>query len=392
MNKRKKFDKFAKRRLILLIVIILSVALVVILNSKKDINNYENHRLIIGSKYIDLKHDIYVDSLDNIYLSKQDMQDLYDNNIYYDSVENMLITTFNKHIAKLELDNKVIEINGSKIESNATLIKLEEEIYLPFSEMGIVYDFEYYYSKDSKTVVVDSISEEKNEATLIKNKAKIKEEPKIFSSKLDEISKDEKVVILEEINNYFKVRTEKGNVGYIKKSKLSDVNKIRENMDSTRIEELVFLDYNDISKDYSDMEINNKKQNAVNINVFTIKNEQLISNIDTKSKDYISYKEWAEENNIMIIAELNCEDEVIDDFLTYSQRNSMIENIYIKLVQNNLTSLNINFNKINDVNSYYRFLIELAPKLRESGIKIIVTNNEVLNIEKLESIVDYIIK
>ena len=392
MNKRKKFDKFAKRRLILLIVIILSVALVVILNSKKDINNYENHRLIIGSKYIDLKHDIYVDSLDNIYLSKQDIHDLYDSNIYYDSVDNILITTFNKHIAKLELDNKVIEINGSKIESNATLIKLEEEIYLPFSEMGIVYDFEYFYSKDTKTVIVDSISEEKNEATLIKNKAKIKEEPKIFSSKVDEISKDEKVVILEDINNYFKVRTERGNVGYIKKSKLSDINKIRENMDSTRIEELVFLDYNDISKDYSDMEINNKKQNAVNINVFTIKNEQLISNIDTKSKDYISYKEWAEENNIMIIAELNCEDEVIDDFLTYSQRNSMIENIYIKLVQNNLTSLNINFNKINDVNSYYRFLIELAPILRESGIKIIVTNNEVLNIEKLESIVDYIIK
>ena len=61
-------------------------------------------------------------------------------------------------------------------------------------------------------------------------------------------------------------------------------------------------------------------------------------------------------------------------------------------MQSNLTAININFNKINDVNSYYRFLIELAPKLRESGIKIIATNNEVLNIEKLESIVDYIIK
>ena len=198
--------------------------------------------------------------------------------------------------------------------------------------------------------------------------------------------------ILEEINNYFKVRTEKGNVGYIKKSKLSDVNKIRENMDTTKISELQILEYNDISKDYSDMEINNIKQNAVNINIFTIKDKQLNLNIDTKSKNYISYKNWAEENNIMIIANLTCEDEVINDFLTYDQRNSMIENIYTKLVQNNLTALNINFNKINDVNSYYRFLIELAPKLRESGIKIIVTNNEVLNIEKLESIVDYIIK
>lgn len=392
MNKRKKFDKFARRRLILLILIILIVVLFIILNSKKDIKNYDNYRLIIGNKYIDLKHEIYVDSLDNIYLSKQDMHDLYDSNIYYDSADKILITTFNKHIAKLELDNQIVEINGSQIELNTSLIKLGEEIYLPFSEMEIVYDFEYFYSKETKTVIVDSISKEKIEATLIKNKAKIKEEPKLFSSNIEEIEKDEKVVILENINDYYKIRTEKGNIGYIKKSKLSDENKIRENMDSSKISELNFLEYNDISKDYTDMEINNTKQNAVIIDMFTIKDKQLNSNIDIKSKDYIFYKKWAEENNIMIIANLSCKDEVIDDFLTYNQRNSMIENIYIKMIQNNCTVLNIDFDKINDINSYYRFLIELAPKLRESGIKMIVTNNENLNIEKLESIVDFVIK
>ena len=74
MKKRKKIDKFARRRLILLIVIILIIALIVILNSKKDTNNYENYRLIIGSKYIDLKHDIYVDSLDDIYLSVRSLR------------------------------------------------------------------------------------------------------------------------------------------------------------------------------------------------------------------------------------------------------------------------------------------------------------------------------
>lgn len=392
MSNKKKFDKFAKRRLILLLVIILILALFIISILKKDNVNYDNYRLIIGDTYIDLKNDIYIDSFDNIYLSKQDMLELYDSNIYYDLVDNILITTFNKHIAKLELDNKMIEINGSKIESNATLIKLGEEIYLPFSELGIVYDFEYSYSKETKTIIVDSISEEKNEATFIKNKGKINKEPKIFSSKIDKISKDEKVVILEEVNNYYKVRNEKGNIGYIKKNKLSDINKIRDNMDSSKIDNLIFLDYNDISKDYSDIEIDNKKKNAVKIDIFTIKDTQLNINVDTKSNNFINYKKWTDENNILMVANLNCNDEVIDDFLTYSQRNIMIENIYTKMVLNNLTALNINFNKINDVNSYYRFLIELAPKLRESGIKIIAKNNEVLNIEKLETIVDYVIK
>ena len=392
MGKRKKIDKFARRRLILLVVIILIIIIFLILNFKKENNNYDDYRLIIGDEYINLKNDIYIDSFDNIYLSKQDIQELYDSNIYYDSADNILITTFNKHIAKLELDNKMIEINGSNIELDTTLIKLGDEVYLPFSEMGIVYDFEYTYSKETKTVIVDSISEQKSEVSLIKNNAKIKDEIKLFSSNVEQVKKDDKFVIFEEIGNYYKVRTEKGNIGYIKKSKVSDVNKVRETMDSTKIDELNFLDYTDITKDYSDMEIDTKKRNAVKIDVFTIKDAQVNLKIDTKSNDYSFYKKWAEENNIMIVASLNCEDEVIDDFLTYNQRDSIIEDIYIKMVQNNLIALNINFNKINDLNSYYRFLIEIAPKLRESGIKIIVTNNEMLNIEKLETIVDYIIK
>lgn len=392
MGKRKKIDKFARRRLILLMVIILIIILFLIFSFKKKNNNYDDYRLIIGDEYINLKNDIFIDSFDNIYLSKQDIQDLYDSNIYYDSADNILITTFNKHIAKLELENKIVELNGSNIELDSTLIKLGDEIYLPFSEMEIVYDFEYTYSKETKTVIVDSISEEKSEASIIKKNAKIKEKIKLFSSNIEQVKKDDKLIIFEEIGNYYKVRTENGNIGYIKKSKLSDVNKIREKMDSTKIDELNFLEYTDISKDYSDMEIDTKKRNAVKIDVFTIKGAQVNLKVDTKSKDYSFYKKWTEENNIMIVANLNCEDEVIDDFLTYNQRKFIIEDIYVKMVQNNLTVLNIDFNKINDLNSYYRFLIELSPKFREAGIKVIVTNNEKLNVEKLESIVDYIIK
>lgn len=78
--------------------------------------------------------------------------------------------------------------------------------------------------------------------------------------------------------------------------------------------------------------------------------------------------------------------------LTYDDRNIVINNIYSKLVENNYKVVNIDFKKINDINSFYRFLIELAPRLRESGIKTIVTYNNSMNEDKVKNIVDYIVK
>ena len=79
-------------------------------------------------------------------------------------------------------------------------------------------------------------------------------------------------------------------------------------------------------------------------------------------------------------------------FLTYDERKTVINNIYSKLIENNYKVLNINFEKINDINSFYRFIIELTPRLREAGIKTVVTYNAVMNEEKVLKIVDYLVK
>ena len=43
----------------------------------------------------------------------EDILELYDPNIYYNQIENMLITTYNKHIAILKLNENKINIKGS---------------------------------------------------------------------------------------------------------------------------------------------------------------------------------------------------------------------------------------------------------------------------------------
>ena len=320
------------------------------------------------------------------------MLELYDPNIYYEQLENMLITTYNKHIAILKLDEYKININGSNIEVTGCLTKLNDKIYLPFSEMEIVYDFEYKYCEETKTVIVDSISKEKKQTKVIKRIAKIKKEPKLICSKIDKIKKDDIVTIIGETEKYYKILTEKGSIGYANKRKFSDIEKIRDSMGSSKIEKANFLEYKDITKDYSDIEIDKKNKNIIVIDAFNIKNSMVEDKINFSSKNYNDYMQWTKENEIITIATINCDDEIVNDFLSYEKRNEIIQQLYKKVIENKLNGVNINFENINDVNSFYRFIIELSPMLRESGIKTMVTYNTVLKEEKLDSIVDYVIK
>lgn len=391
MKKKKKLDKFAKRRIRLLLIIIILIISIILIFNREDKKEYDEYKLIIGDKYISLNDDIYVDTFNNIYLSKEDILQLYDPNIYYNQIDNMVITTYNKHIAILKLDENKININGSDIEGKAGLVKFNEKIYLPISEMGIVYDFEYEYSKETKTVIIDSISEEKNSAKVEKKTAKIKNNPKLFASKIEKIKKDDTVTIIEQLDKYYKVRTEKGNIGYVAKRKIGDVQKIRDNMEDSQIKEINFLQYDDITKDYSDIDIPKTNKNGILLDAFNIKNFEIQDKINFSSENYFDYIKWAEDNEITVIATISCDDQIIDDFLSYEKRDKIIQELYIKLINNKITGVNIDFTNINDVNSFYRFLIELSPIFREAGIKTMVTYNTVLKEEKLNSIVDYVI-
>lgn len=141
------------------------------------------------------------------------------------------------------------------------------------------------------------------------------------------------------------------------------------------------------------MNLDKTKYNAVVPKLLNIVEGQKIENtITTSGEKYQKYLEWLEANNIKLWATITNDVDVSEMMLTYDDRNVVINNIYSKLVENNYKIVNIDFKKINDINSFYRFLIELSPRLRESGIKTIVTYNDSMNEDKVKKIVDYIVK
>ena len=83
---------------------------------------------------------------------------------------------------------------------------------------------------------------------------------------------------------------------------------------------------------------------------------------------------------------------VSECLMTYANRNKIINDLYVFLIKNKAKGVYINFNEIDDVNSFYRFLIELTPKFKESGMYVIVEDNKVLDKHKLETIVDYVVE
>ena len=250
-GKKKKNNRLKKliRIALLILIIILVVSIFKFLFGLFD-KGADKITLIIGENKIELKNELLIDGENNIYLSKDDIAYIYDENIYYNPADKTLITTYNKHVAVLVLDKSTMTINDTVVSINGTLKENKGILYLPFSDMIDIYDFEYEYNEGSKTLIVDSTNEEKCEAIVEKN-SKVKDGTGLFAKKLEKINKGKSVTVLGVEGKYTKVRTDSGNIGYIKTKKLSEVEKIRDDFIYEKLFNVqVLTEYNEVSADY----------------------------------------------------------------------------------------------------------------------------------------------
>lgn len=167
--------------------------------------------------------------------------------------------------------------------------------------------------------------------------------------------------------------------GYVKANTLTEEYIIRQDMDQKN-------EPTSISKEYyknKEFYANNKKIN-IKTNIFINEDGIGISNnfISTEG----NYKNWTEISSNMSGSQI---DKVLND---YKSRTEVIDTIIEKVLDNNINGIIINFDKNEQNDKTLRFVIEIAPKLREFGITTGIVLNE--NIEKNDyiNIVDYIVE
>jgi len=365
----KQMNKYQKRRLgAVLIAALIIILIIIIANSNKKHVIPEITTFLYNNNLVTPKNELFIED-EVSYVSMEDILNMFDENIVYDKDTKQLITTYNTHIALLKLDEKTMNLNNSEIKINGKLQEKNGLVYLPFSDLGIVYDLDVEYSNDYNRIIATSIKEEKIRSIVIKN-SDLKESPSAFAKNVEKLSVGYYVYILEESGNYKKVRSENGNVGYIANGKIGNIETLRTKMIEEKNVYNVFDDINALDN-YDSFSLRSDAKNVV-IPFFFVLNENadITYKFSRNSDNYVAFKNWCSQNEVQIWATLDANDSVSSLFGSYEKRNEAIQELYNQVMTYEFQGIMIDFDEVDDWNSMLRFIIEIAPRFKESGLKV----------------------
>jgi len=132
--------------------------------------------------------------------------------------------------------------------------------------------------------------------------------------------------------------------------------------------------------------INEENISIIN-DIFDISNIGMLEvNEENLNKVQNSAKVWTTISNKGIKKQSN---KVIKDYKT---RTLLIDNIVNLTIKYNIKGINIHFDSISETQAFNRFIIELAPRLREIGVSTNIILTEDLNESDYVGIVDFVIE
>jgi len=308
----------------------------------------------------------------------EDARNLFDSTIYYDEKYNQIITTSDTKVANIVIDERQMIINNSNVSMLDAVIRINNEIYLPISDMQIVYNIKIDYIKDTKRVIIDKLDTGLIRALVVED-TDIKYKPRALSKNIGKLKEGETVnCFYTTSKGWRQIRTSDGTIGYIKANRLGDEYIVRQDMQE-RGEAIK------ISKDHYDagefVLLNNK---VILKNLFGNNNEEL------KIEQEENCKVWSPISDDYIEKQ---ENELLQNILgDYKSRTKFIDLIIKKAIENNINGISIDFTGIKDKESMKRFVIEFTPKLREIGISTCIVLNENIEQNDYINIVDYIVE
>ena len=388
MSRKKKKIRLmhAIRRFTISAVMLIAIAILINLAPNYERNALEGKtNLIINNNNItkSLKSEILIEDGD-IYLSIDDVKNFFDEYLIVEN--NKIITTSNTKTVAIPIDNGKIYENGSLTNKNFEVIKKDNKYYLPINKLSAVYNYEVKYNADKKIITVDSLNRRAVEAIASKN-LNIKYKPTSLSKTVDKVKRGDTLTVIqnnekgsdEKEKAFLKVRTQNGVIGYVKESNLINKKVVREAIGTKKIDGKVSMvwDYYNQYTAAPNRTDTIKGANVVCPSFFELKSDGSIAvNIGNSGKNYIN---WAKENNLEVWpvlsnSMLNNLDAVSNILSTFENRANLIDNIINELIKVEVNGIHVDFENMykEDANNYSRFIIELAPRLREIGMRLSV--------------------
>lgn len=325
------------------------------------------------------------------YLQYEIVRDYINSRFYWDPNENILLYTLPTDMVSVEVGSTDYSVSRDKNSEDYVILKTEgSTAYIALDFIQKYTNIEYEVYDDPQRIVVQSDWGEKTVAE-VKRDTAVRYRGGVKSPVLTEVAKNDQVTILENEENWRKVLTSDGFIGYVKKGALRK----EETKDITR--EFEEPEYTSISKDYT---INMAWHNVTNRNANSTVLQRIAEtkglttiaptwyhvkdtegNLDSiSSTDYVNY---AHQANIEVWAAVRDFDGGIDsneeslEFLSStSSRENLINQLIADALQTGIDGINVDFEKISEEcgEHFIQFIRELSVRCRQNGLVLSVDN------------------
>lgn len=236
-QKKKKVKYLNKLLKVIVYLVILIIVFTIAPNYEKIAEYYIENKinLIIDNKNEtkNLKYDLFINEKNVIYMAIKDVKEYFDNSVTFDKENNQIITTYGEKKLKLPVDKKYIEINNRKQSVLSGALKKDEIFYIPITATAIekFYERDINYIESKQILLIDSLTKKLVKADISK-KCSVKYKTTAYSQTVDKLKKADKVVVIENLeNNWSKIRTKNGIIGYVKTNVLQNEIYVREDFD-----------------------------------------------------------------------------------------------------------------------------------------------------------------
>ena len=399
MRRRRKRQRMI--RFVLLIILIIAAIAGIIL-WKRYSPSKEQYDM---KKYYGIEKDgqvgITVDNKDveaegklaggKVYVAYNIVRDYINSRFYWDPNENVLLYMLPEDMISVDVGSKDYSISKKKKSEDYVILKTEgNTAYIALDFVQQYTNIDYEVSNNPDHVMIRTKWGKTDVATVKKN-TQVRYQGGVKSPVLAELKKKDEVTVVESEQNWKKVRTADGVIGYVKNKTLK--NEEKKNI-TRKFEE---QDYSNITKDYTinmawHNVTNQDANNAVAQRIAQTKGLTTLAptwihvadtngNISSiASADYVSY---AHKQNVEVWMTVRDFDGGISseqesyELLSYtSRRETLITQLIAEALRVGVDGINVDFEKISDKcgEHYIEFIRELSVKCRQNGLVLSVDN------------------
>lgn len=325
----------------------------------------------------------------HVYVDYNFLHDHLNPRFYWDANENILLYATSRDLISAEADSNNYLITKSSVDFGRPIVKAtSDSAYVDMDFIREYSDLTYEFLPEPNRIIINNIWGD-YEVASAKRSTHVRVQGGIKSPILADLKEKDPVTILEAGDNWTKVMTADGIIGYVQNKRLSAASA------ETRASEFIPDTFAHITRDYKICmawhQVTNRVANAdipsvlastKGVNVISPTWFYLNDNnggiADLGSTDYVNYchsqgvEVWA------LVSNLENADADSSYVLTHtSTRQNLVNQIVSVAIQYNLDGINLDFEALNREevgDAYIQFVRELSIKCKNNGIVLSIDN------------------